>query len=69
MFFRTFFENVDFAKIVFPSRRELDFQGSEPQKIDPTSMRKRIRKKHGKNEPQTSILASILASQNLQNRS
>ena len=42
--FCTFFENVDFAKIVLPSRRELDFWGSEPQKFERKLMQKRIPK-------------------------
>ena len=50
-FFRTFFENVDFVKIVLPPRRRAYFQGSEPLKIHPKSMPKRIRKKHRKKLP------------------
>ena len=30
--FPTIFENIDFVKIVLPSRRELNFQGLEPPK-------------------------------------
>ena len=64
-FFRYFFENVDFVKIVLPSRRRAYFQGSEPPKTDQKSMPKRVRKKHRKKTSQKSILASVLASQNL----
>ena len=64
-FFGTFFENVDFVKIVLPPRRRAYFQGSEPPKTDPKSMPKRARKKHCQKTSQKSILASILASQNV----
>ena len=47
-FYRYFFENVDFVKIVLPPRRRAYFQGSEPPKTDPKSMPKRTRKKHRK---------------------
>ena len=59
--FLSFFENVDLVKIVLPSRRELNFQGSEPQKIDNKSIPKRIRKRYGKKVAKHWILRSILA--------
>ena len=61
----TFFENVDFVKIVLSPRRRAYFQGSELFKKHQKSMPKRIRKKHHKKALQISILASVLASQNL----
>ena len=64
-FFRYFFENVDFVKIVLPSRRNCYFSGFEPPKNHKKSMPKRTRKKHRKKTSQKSILACVLASQNL----
>ena len=61
-FFCTFFENVDFVKIVLSPRRRAYFQGSGPPKIHPKSMPKRIRKKHRKKTSQKSIWASVSAS-------
>ena len=64
MVFRYFFENVDFVKIVLPSRRNCYFSCFGRPKNDPKSMPKRIRKKQRKKPSQKSMLASILASQN-----
>ena len=47
-FFSIFFENVDFVKIVLPSRREHDFRGSEPPKNNKNKILKHTRKKGGK---------------------
>ena len=47
-FFRYFFENVDFVKILLPSRRNCYFSGFGPRKINIKSMQNRIRKKHRK---------------------
>ena len=44
LFFDTFFENVDFVKIVVSPRRNHYFSGSEPLKITRKSSRKRVRK-------------------------
>ena len=44
-FFSIFFENVDFVKIVLPSRREHDFWGSEPPKNNKNEILKHTRKK------------------------
>ena len=48
-FFRYFFENVDFVKIVLPSKRNCYFSGSELPKNDPKSILERTRTKHRKN--------------------
>ena len=60
-FFSYFFENADFVKIVLPSRRELNFQGSEPLKNVPKSMPKRTRKKHRKKTHKKSVLGQSWA--------
>ena len=63
-FFRCFFENGDFVKIIVFLKENCYFSGFEPPKNDPKSMPKRTRKKHRKKTSQKSILASVLASQN-----
>ena len=47
--FRTFIENVNFVKIVLPSRRELDFQGFGPPKIKKKRCKNDIWKNFEKN--------------------
>ena len=47
--FRTFVENVNFVKIVLPSRRELDFQGFGPPKIKKKRCKNDIKKNIEKN--------------------
>ena len=66
---RTIIENADFAKIIVFTRRNCYFSGSEAQKNKQKSMQKRIAKEHQKKRLENRILASILVSQNLQNRS
>ena len=61
-FFRCFFENVDFVKIIVFPKRNCYFSGFDPPKIDQKSMPKLTRKKHRKKTSQKPILASILAS-------
>ena len=56
--FRLFFESVDFSKVVLSSRRELNFQGSEPPKNDLKSMPKSRSKTSFKMTPQKSIFGS-----------
>ena len=43
IFFRTFFENVDFAKIVLSPRRRAHFQGLEPPKTDQKTSQNRCK--------------------------
>ena len=57
-FFRLLFESVDFSKSVLSSRRELNFQGSEPPKNDSKSMPKSRSKTSSKKTSQKSIFGS-----------
>ena len=49
IFFRTFFENVDFAKIVLSPRRRAHFQGLEPPKTDQKTSQNRCKDAFEKN--------------------
>ena len=64
-FFRFFFENVDFVKILVFPKENCYFSSFGPPKNNPKSIPKRVRKKHRKKTSQKSILASVLPSQNL----
>ena len=64
-FFCYFFENVDFMKIVLPSRRNCYFSRCEPPKNDKKSMPTSTSKKTSKKTLQKSIFPSKLASPNL----
>ena len=64
-FFRHFFENVDLVKIIVFPKENCYFSGFEPPKNHEKSMPKRTRKIHRQKTSQKSILASVLASQNL----
>ena len=57
--FPTIFENVDFVKIVLPSRRELNFQGLEPSKNKQKSTQKVTSKKTSQIINQNSFWDSI----------
>ena len=61
----SFFENVDFVKIVVFLKEICYFSRFEPRKIDPKLMQNRTRKKHRKKISKKLILASILASRNV----
>ena len=63
-FFRFFFENVDFVKILVFPKENCYFSSFGPPKNNPKSIPKRVRKKHRKKTSQKSILAPVLASQN-----
>ena len=65
MFFNTFFENVDFVKIIVFLKKNCYFSGLGPPKIHPKSMPKRARKKHGQKPPQKSIFRSSWPPKNL----
>ena len=60
-FFRYFFANADFVKIMVFPRENHYFSWFGLLKYDPKSMPKRARKKHRKKASQKSILATILA--------
>ena len=59
IFFWIRFENVDFVKIMLPSRRNWYFWGFEPPKMERKSMQTRIRKKHRKQRLQHRFLRSF----------
>ena len=66
--FDNFFENADFAKIIVFPKENCYFSGFEPPKFNQKSMQKRYQKKHRTKELENRISASMLASQNLENR-
>ena len=65
--FPTAFENVDFVKIVLPSRRELNFQGLEPSENEYKSTQKVTSKKTSEIISQNSFWDSILVSKSCLN--
>ena len=65
MLFNTFFENVDFVKIIVFPKENCYFSGLGPPKIHPKSMPKRARKKHGQKPPQKSIFRPFWPPKNL----
>ena len=67
--FPTDFENVDFVKIVLPSRRELNFQGLEPPKNKQKSTQKVTSKKTSEIITHNEFWDSILVSKNSSNSS
>ena len=62
--FPTIFENVDFVKIVLPSRRELNLQGLEPSKNKQKSTQQVTSKKTSQIINQNSFWGSIWVSKN-----